>query len=111
MTLLPLPPGPTRLGSCCRTGGTSWLWNPADGEPRLIIPESAEGCTVEALAFHPNGAWLACGGIDWLATSGSDGAVSGWNVFDRARVATFLGGAPSPGFDPSGPVPPPGPPG
>ena len=102
MTFLTFSTDSTMLASCCRTDGTSWLWNPADGEPRLIIPESAEGCTVEALAFHPNNLWLACGGIDWLATSGSDGAVSVWNVFDRVRVATFVGGAMSLAFDPSG---------
>jgi WD40 repeat protein len=102
MTYLTFSPDSKLLASCCRTDGTTWLWNPADGEPRLIIPESAEGCTVEALAFHPNGAWLACGGIDWLATSGSDGAVNIWNVFDRVRQATFVGGATALAFDPPG---------
>jgi WD40 repeat protein len=90
------------LATGCRTDGTAWLWNPADGEPKLIIPEAAEGCTVEALAFHPNGTWLACGGIDYLATSGSDGAVKIWNVDDHKGVATFVGGAVSLAFDPAG---------
>jgi WD40 repeat protein len=90
------------LATCCRTDGTAWLWNPADGEPKLIIPEAAEGCTVEAVAFHPNGSWLACGGIDYLATSGADGAVTIWNVDDRQRVATLVGGAVSLAFDPAG---------
>ncbi len=92
----------TRLATCCRTDGTAWLWNPADGEPTLIIPEAAEGCTVEAVAFHPNNSWLACGGIDYLATGGSDGAVTLWNVDDRQRVATFGGGAVSLAFDHDG---------
>jgi WD40 repeat protein len=90
------------LATCCRTDGTAWLWNPVDGEPTLIIPEAAEGCTVEAVAFHPNGSWLACGGIDYLATSGSDGAVTIWNTVTRERVATFAGGAVSLAFDPAG---------
>ncbi|HEY1376831.1 MAG TPA: WD40 repeat domain-containing protein, partial [Gemmataceae bacterium] len=76
MTYATFSPDSATLATCCRTDGTAWLWNPADGEPKLIIPEAAEGCTVEAVAFHPNGSWLACGGIDYLATSGSDGAVT-----------------------------------
>jgi WD40 repeat protein len=102
MTYAAFSPDSSTIATCCRTDGTAWLWNAADGEPKLIIPEAAEGCTVEAVAFHPNGIWLACGGIDYLATSGSDGAVTIWNVDDRQRVATFLGGAVSLAFDPSG---------
>jgi WD40 repeat protein len=102
MTALTFAPDSRTLASCCRTDGTAWLWNPADGEPRLIMPEAAEGCTVEDIAFHPNGVWLACGGIDFLATSGSDGAMTIWNTAERVRVATFLGGCVSLAFDPTG---------
>ncbi|MFO0807108.1 MAG: WD40 repeat domain-containing protein [Gemmataceae bacterium] len=102
MTHLAFSPNSKRFASCCRTDGTAWLWNPLDGEPLLIIPEAAEGCTVEAVAWHPNNVWLAAGGIDWLATSGSDGAVTIWNVDDRVKVATFVGGATALAFDPSG---------
>jgi WD40 repeat protein len=91
------------LATCCRTDGTAWLWNPVDGEPKLIIPEAAEGCTVEAVAFHPNNSWLACGGIDYLATSGTDGAVTIWNVDTQERVGPpFVGGALSLAFDAAG---------
>lgn len=102
MTCATFSPDSTILATCCRTDGTAWLWNPVDGEPRLIIPEAAEGCTVEALAFHPNGTLLACGGIDYMATSGADGAVSIWNILEATRVTTFIGGAVSLAFDPSG---------
>lgn len=87
------------LASCCRTDGTVWLWNPADGEPTLIIPQAADGCTIEAIAFHPAKPWIACGGIDHLATSGSNGAVTIWNYEDREPVMTLNGGALSLAFD------------
>jgi WD40 repeat protein len=102
MTFAAFSPDSRRLATCCRTDGTAWLWNPEDGEPVLIIPEAAEGCTVEALVFHPNGCWLACGGVDYLATGGSDGAVAIWDVDSRDKVTTFDGGALGLTFDPSG---------
>jgi WD40 repeat protein len=102
MTCLTFSPDSKLIATGCRSDGTAWLWTAADGEPSLIIPESTEGCTVEALAFHPAGDRLACGGIDWLATSGSDGAVTVWDIFQRVRVATFVGGAVSLAFDPAG---------
>jgi WD40 repeat protein len=102
MTFATFSPDSQSLATCCRTDGTAWLWRPADGEPKLIIPEAAEGCTVEALAFHPNNSWLACGGIDYLATSGADGAVTIWDVVSRERVAVFVGGAQALAFDAAG---------
>jgi WD40 repeat protein len=103
MTYAAFSPDSRSLATCCRTDGTAWLWNPVDGEPKLIIPEAAEGCTVEAVAFHPNNSWLACGGIDYLATSGTDGAVTIWNVDTQERVGPpFVGGALSLAFDAAG---------
>jgi WD40 repeat protein len=102
MTFAAFSPDSKALATCCRTDGTAWLWNPADGEPLLIIPEAAEGCTVEAVAFHPNSKLLACGGVDHLQTSGSDGAVTIWSVQDRQRSATLVGGALSLAFHPAG---------
>jgi len=79
-----------------------WLWNVADGEPILLIPDALDGCTIESVAFHPNGRLLAVGGIDWLATGGTNGAVSLWDVVDRCEVATFFGGSSCVAFDPAG---------
>jgi WD40 repeat protein len=102
ITGLAFAPDSKTLASCCRSDGTAWLWNPLDGEPKLIIPEAAEGCTAEAVAFHPNGLWLACGGVDFLATSGSDGVVSIWNTDERVRIASLDGGCLSLAFDATG---------
>jgi WD40 repeat protein len=45
---------------------------------------------------------LASGGIDWLATGGSDGAVLLWDIAERCEVATFPGGSTCVAFHPSG---------
>jgi WD40 repeat protein len=92
----------TTLASASSSGLSVWLWNVADGEPVLLIPDALDGCTVETLAFHPAGRLLAVGGIDWLATGGTNGAVSLWDVVDRCEVATFFGGSACVAFDPSG---------
>jgi len=45
---------------------------------------------------------IAAGGIDWMATGGSDGGLSFWDVEDRCEVATFGGGTSALAFHPSG---------
>jgi WD40 repeat protein len=99
MTQLAFSPDSNTLASCCRYDGTAWLWNPLDGEPTLIIPQAADGCTVESIAFHPRHSWLACGGIDHMATGGSSGAVVIWNYAERKPVVTLSGGAMSLAFN------------
>jgi WD40 repeat protein len=90
------------LASASSSGLGVWIWRTADGEPVLLIPDALDGCTVEAIAFHPDGRLLAVGGIDWLATGGSDGAICVWDVEDRCEVATFLGGVTCLAYHPSG---------
>lgn len=92
----------TLLASASSTGLSVWIWRMTDGEPILLIPDALDGCTVEALAFHPNGRLLAVGGIDWMATGGSNGAISIWDLQERAEIAVFLGGTTSIAFHPSG---------
>src|SRR5205823_4973706 len=55
--------------------GLVWIWQTATAQPLLILIEAADGCTLEGLAFHPNGRRLAVGGIDYLSTGDRDGAV------------------------------------
>jgi len=64
-------------------GLSVWLWRVADGEPILLIPDALEGCSIETLAFHPDNKTLAVGGIDWMATGGSNGA----SVYGTWRIA------------------------
>jgi WD40 repeat protein len=90
------------LASGSPSGSDVWLWDVQTGQPALIIPDAAYGSSIEALAFHPQDGLLAVAGVDWLATSGSDGVVSLWDVAARREVATFLGGAVAVAFHPSG---------
>lgn len=102
LTCLAFSPDSTIVAGASGNGLAVWLWRIADGEPILLIPDALDGCTVSSLAFHPQGRLLAAGGIDWLATGGSDGAVSVWDIVERAEIATLLGGSTCIAFHPSG---------
>ena len=57
---------------------------------------------MESLAFHPAGNRLAVGGVDWLATGGTDGAVCVWDAAERCEVATIVEGSTALAFNPAG---------
>jgi WD40 repeat protein len=101
-TVLAFAPDAATLASGGSAALPVWLHRVADGEPVLLIPDPLQHCTVSALAFHPHRPLLAVGGIDWLATGGSDGAVALWDISTRAEVATFFGGTTAVAFDPAG---------
>jgi WD40 repeat protein len=90
------------LAAASSENATVWLWDVPTGAPVLVIPVAADGCSVQSLAFHPKGHILAAGGLDWLATSGSDGAVCLWDVVNRCRVATIRFASHALAFDPCG---------
>ncbi len=90
------------LASASGSATEVWVWNTDDGEPVLLIPDALDGCVVEALAFHPAGKFLAVGGIDYLATGGSGGALSLWDLDERAEIATLGEGTTCVAFHPSG---------
>jgi len=79
-----------------------WLWKVPTGEPGLLIPDAVDDCSIEALAFQPGGRLLALAGIDWLATSGSDGEVVLWHLDEHEEKFALQGGATAIAFHPAG---------
>jgi WD40 repeat protein len=102
VTALAFAPHAPLLASASAIGCDVWLWNAERGTPALILPDAIDGCSIEALAFSAQGDLLAVGGIDWLATGGSDGAVHVWDVVNRVRRLSLSGGARSLAFHPEG---------
>lgn len=92
----------TRLASVSTSDGTVWIWDVAQAVPVLVVPLAAEGCTVEAVAWHPAGRTLAAGGIDWLETGGSDGAICLWDVAEPGPGPILGRGATALAFHPTG---------
>jgi WD40 repeat protein len=90
------------LASGSSRGQDVWVWDLDAGEPELLIPDAADACGVEGLAFHPEGRYLAVAGVDWLATGGSDGSLVVWDVINRHPVATMALGSRAVAFHPAG---------
>jgi WD40 repeat protein len=103
----------SRLSAASSQGMSVWIWDIKQAKPMLLIPDALDGCAIHALAFQPpiknqkskidqRSALLAVGGIDWMATSGSDGGLCLWDVDQRCEVANFGGGTTALAFHPSG---------
>lgn len=91
-----------RLCHTSPADGLAWVWKSGTAEPELILIEAADGCTLESLAFHPNGNWVACGGIDYLSTGERDGAVCLWDLTTREKRFVLDQGVYALAFDPAG---------
>ncbi len=102
VTAFAFAPDSATLASAGYQSSDVWLWDVPSGEPQLLIPGAVEGCSVESLAFHPQGRLLAVGGIDYLATGGSDGRIALWNVVARHPIRYFESGATALAFSPDG---------
>jgi WD40 repeat protein len=97
------PDGRT-LAQASPADGLVWLWdttNPAL-DAKLILIEAADGCTLESIAFHPDGTRLAVGGIDYLGTGARDGAVRVWDLATNLESAQFNFGVYAIAIDPTG---------
>jgi WD40 repeat protein len=102
VTALAFSADSTKLIHTSPADGLVWVWDCATGQPDLILIEAADGCTLEDLAYHPNGQWVACGGIDYLSTGERDGAVVVWNVPTKEKKFVLDTGVYAVAFDPAG---------
>jgi WD40 repeat protein len=82
--------------------GLVWLWTTDTAEPKLILIEAADGCTLEGVAFLPDGDRVVVGGIDYLSTGERDGAVCVWDLATQKKLVTFDYGVYAVAVDPSG---------
>ncbi|AWM39763.1 WD domain, G-beta repeat [Gemmata obscuriglobus] len=82
--------------------GLVWLWACETGQPDMIIVEAADACTLETIAFHPDGKRVACGGADYMRTGERDGAVCVWDVTTKEKLYTIDVGVTALAFDPQG---------
>lgn len=95
-------PDGTLIAHTSPADGLVWIWNAKTFEPQLILIEAADGCTLEALAIHPNGQWLACGGVDVLSTGERDGALCIWDITTMEKKVVWDVGVYALAFDPRG---------
>lgn len=92
------------LAQTSPSDGLVWLWTPNTDrtDPELIIVEAADGCTLEAVAVHPDSNLVAVGGVDVMSTGERDGAVCVWDRTTKEKVMTFDVGVYAVAFDPQG---------
>lgn len=102
VTSLAFSPDGKKLATGGFLGDDVWLWDVADGEPILLVPEASGGSSVEAIAWHPQGKFLAATGIDYMATGGNDGKTGIWNVEGRHPIAWIAGGGTALAYHPRG---------
>jgi WD40 repeat protein len=98
---LAFSPDSTLLASAGLRSGDVWLWTVPEGKP-LLLPDVVRGCSIEALAFHPQRQLIAVGGVDWLAPRGPEGRIVLWDLLEHKPAATLPGGALGITFHPSG---------
>jgi WD40 repeat protein len=82
--------------------GLVWLWNTLTGEPRIILIDAADNCTLESVVAHPDGERVVVGGIDYLSTENRTGAVCVWHVAKKERELVFDVGVYAVAVDPPG---------
>ncbi len=101
ITVLAFSPDSRLLATAGMRNGDVWLWTIPDGEP-LLLPDVLAGCSVEAIAFHPQNTLLAVGGVDWMAPRGAEGCIVLWDLLTHQSTLILPIGTSSLAFHPSG---------
>jgi WD40 repeat protein len=99
---LAFSPDGALLAQASPADGLVWLWDTAAGEPKLILIEAGDGCTLEGVAVHPDGKRVVVGGIDYLSTGERTGAVTVWDLGTNLKEMVFDTGVYAVAVDPSG---------
>ncbi len=92
-------PNGKQIATASQSDGLVWIWEVGTPEAILVIPEAADASTLEAMAYHPNGKYLAVGGIDFLGTSGTNGSLCIWDLEAKDKYLTLSAGVTSLAFD------------
>ncbi len=95
-------PDSNLLAQTSPADGLVWLWQCDKAEPKVILIEAADGCTLETVAFHPGGNLVAVGGVDYLSTGERDGAVCVWNLTTQQKEFVLDVGVYAAAFDATG---------
>lgn len=86
---LSFDPNGGALAQTSPADGLVWLWNTLTGEPRIILIDAADNCTLESVVLHPDGERAVVGGIDYLSTENRTGAVCVWHIAKKERELVF----------------------
>ncbi len=70
-----------------------WVYNLITGSSLLQLTDAASGNSVSDVAFIANKNRVVVAGVDWLATSGKDGAVVLWDLDQQKVLHTYNAGA------------------
>jgi WD40 repeat protein len=86
---LAFDPNGGTLAQTSPADGLVWIWNALTAEPRIILIDAADNCTLESVLLHPDGARAIVGGIDYLSTEDRTGAVCIWHIANKEREIVF----------------------
>lgn len=86
---LSFDPNGGALAQTSPADGLVWLWNTLTGEPRIILIDAADNCTLESVVLHPDGERAIVGGIDYLSTENRTGAICVWHIAKKERELVF----------------------
>lgn len=86
---LAFDPNGGTLAQTSPADGLVWIWNTLTAEPKIILIDAADNCTLESVLLHPDGERAIVGGIDYLSTENRTGAICIWHIARKERELVF----------------------